>query len=87
MITKEPATLAQCDQEWIAVRRGVIVRDGYATRAGEVGVDLAGAPFTIELKSLTTNEWSRLMLPGETTVFATAADRDAVLKRLQGEKP
>ena len=87
MNAKQPATLAQCDKEWIDVRREVIVRDGYATRAGEVGVDLAGAPYTIELKSLTTNEWGRLMLSGETTVFATAADRDAVLKQLQGEKP
>lgn len=82
-----PINADSCDAEWIETRRAIIARDGYAARAGEVGVDLAGTPYTIELKSLTTNEWGRLTLPGGGTVFATAADRDAVLVRLQRSQP
>jgi len=56
------------------------VRDGYATRAG---LDL-----TIEVKSLTTNEWLPLTLPGDSIRFVSSTDRDAVLAQLQGaERP
>lgn len=82
VIAKAPATREQCSEEWIAVRREIILRVGYAVRAGEGGVDLAGAPYTIEVKSLTTNEWWRLMLPNDGTEFAHAAERDAVLQLL-----
>lgn len=72
-------TLAEISAEWLAARREVIVRDGYALRAGAAG--------SIEIKSLTTNEWLRLALPGDTgavvSTFATVADRDAVLRQLQ----
>ncbi len=85
MKTPDPITVEQITPEWIALRREVIVRDGYAVRAGEVGVDLSGEPFTIELKSLTTNQWGAIVLPGGAIAFTTAADRDAVLRKLQGE--
>lgn len=82
-----PVTAERCDAEWIETRREVIARDGYASRAGEVGVDLAGTPYTIEIKSLTTNEWGRLTLPGGSTEFTSATERDAVLTRLQRSQP
>ena len=75
-----PAALITRDQlpeGWIAERREVIAREGYALRAG------AGA--CIEIKSLITNEWLRLALLDKATAFASEADRDAVLAQLQGE--
>lgn len=84
--TPEPEEFA----EWIASRREIIARDGYAVRAG------AGARgHTIEIKSLTphdllaaddplrTNVWCVLALPDGAREFAHACDRDAVLGRLQ----
>lgn len=88
MIPIAPVTLAQLPEDWIAERREVVVREGYALRAG------AGA--TIEIKSLTLtvqlavddplkrNQWLRLALPDNAPAFATDADRDAVLTALQG---
>lgn len=76
--------------EWIASRREIIARDGYALRAG------AGARgHTIEIKSLTpheqlaaedplrTNVWCVLALPDGAREFAQRSERDAVLGRLQ----
>ena len=77
MITAAPITRAQLPEGWIAERREVIAREGYALRAG------AGA--CIEIKSLTSNEWLRLALLDKTTAFTTEADRDAVLAQLTGE--
>lgn len=71
-----PITIAEITPEWVALRREIIVRDGYAARAGE--------SFSIELKSLTTNEWFVLTLTGGARSFTTAADRDVVLSQLQG---
>lgn len=79
-----PITIELITPEWIELRREIIAREGHAVRAGEVGVGQAG-PYTIELKSLRTNEWGRIMLPGGATAFTSAADRDAVLRQLQGE--
>lgn len=47
MITAAPITRAQLPEGWIAERREVIAREGYALRAG--------AAACIEIKSLTTN--------------------------------
>lgn len=81
-----PITAADCDAEWIATRREIIARSGYAVRARGVG--------SIEIKSLTpvehlashdrlrVNQWLPLMLPNEASCFATAAERDAVLQQL-----
>lgn len=83
----QPVTAADCDAEWIALRRDIIAHEGRAVRAGE-------AP-TIEIKTiaqvehlaahdpLRANAWCVLALPNEATCFATAADRDAVLQQLQ----
>lgn len=75
MIAPNAIAAAQLPEGWIAERRELIVRDGYATRAGENAC-------TIEIKSLTTNEWLLLMLPGGALSFTTAEDRDAVLRQL-----
>ena len=74
---KPPATHADVPTEWTDMVRAMIVRDGIAFRPG------GGAGPTIELKSLTTNQWLPLMLPGGGTVFATHEDRNHVLGRLQ----
>jgi len=83
MKTPAPITIAEITSEWTELRREVIRREGYALRAGQFGTDLAGEPFSIELKSLTTNDWGAIVLPGGALAFTTAADRDAVLKQLQ----
>lgn len=74
---------------WIASRRAIIARDGYAIRAG-----VGPRGFTIEVKSLTpseqlaavdplrTNVWCIMGLPEGASEFHRAADRDAVLNRL-----
>jgi hypothetical protein len=72
-----PVTLAEITPEWIAERREIIVRDGFATRG-------RAETRTIEVKSLTLDIWFRLTLPNGGYEFATAADRDAVLKQIQG---
>ena len=80
MITTAVITRAGLPSDWVALRREIIVRDGYAVRAG--------APaWTIEIKSLHTNEWCTLLL-NEAGVreFASAADRDQVLRELVGEQ-
>ena len=78
MITVAPITRAQLPEGWIAERREVVQRDGYALRAGE------GA--SIEIKSLTTNEWLLLALPDKAPGFATEAERDGVIGELQNIK-
>lgn len=67
------ASLADITPEWIAERREIIHRDGYAVRAGRG---------TIEVKSLHTNEWLVLQLPHNARCFADDADRAAVLTQL-----
>lgn len=72
-----PITLDQITPEWVAERRAIIERDGHATRAGK------GA--RIEIKSLTTNQWYWLVLPGGASAFTTETARDAVLEQLTGK--
>jgi len=79
---KPPVSATDFPEDWVAIRREVIVRDGFALRAGLHGVDLAGEPFTIEIKSLTDNRWQWLALPGNGVRFATRELRDDILKQL-----
>lgn len=72
-----PVTPDQISAEWLAERREIVARDGYALRAGEHRA-------TIEVKSLVTNEWCLLTLPGGALEFASPLTRDAVLLELQG---
>ena len=75
---KPAMTAAQIPDEWIDTRHAIIVRDGHATRPGPL--------HTIEVKSLRNDLWSPLRLPSDGYSFATAADRDAILKLLQEGK-
>lgn len=77
MTTVDAIARDQLPEGWIEARREVIQREGYALRAGD------GA--TIEIKSLTTNEWLRLALLDKATAFTTEAERDVVLELLTGE--
>ena len=81
MKAPDPITHDIVPPEWIAERREIITRDRYAVRGGLVGVDLAGQPFKIEVQAR-SGEWLLLTLPGGSTTFTTAADRDAVLRDL-----
>jgi hypothetical protein len=68
-------TFADLPPEWIEERREIVARDGYALRAG--------ATFTIEVKSLTTNRWLLLPLPGKACGFTDAAQLALALAALQ----
>lgn len=76
MNEKPPITAASVPDEWISDVREILVRDGQAIRAGD-------GP-SIEAKSLRTNKWGRLMLPGSGTTFTDVAERDVVLAKLDG---
>jgi hypothetical protein len=78
MIAFIPVTFAELAPEWFAERREIVQRDGYALR----GAPCAGG-HTIEVKSLTTNEWQPLGWHAGALCFATAAERDAALGKLQ----
>ena len=77
--------------DWLASRRDVIARDGYALRAGH---GRRGA--TIEVKSLTPHEllaaddplrvnvWCVMALPEGAREFAREEERDEVLQLLIG---
>jgi hypothetical protein len=66
--------LDEVPADWPGTVREIAVRTGQAVRAG--------ANNTIEVKSLTTNRWCILQLPGGGGAFVTAADRDAVLAKI-----
>lgn len=72
---KPPLTASDVPPAWIALVREIIVREGRAVRGP------ADRP-VIEVKGLHDNSWRSLMLYSSATVFATTADRDAVLKQL-----
>lgn len=72
---KTPVAASAIAHEWIALRREIIFREGYATRAGAIN--------TIEFKARRRDEWLPLLLPGDVTRFETAQGRDSVLAQLQ----
>ena len=75
--TPKPATSADCDDAWIAQRRAIMFRDGHAVRGG-------AGPW-IEVQTINEpKQWCTLTLPGGALVFASVADRDAVLSKLWG---
>lgn len=72
---KPLVTAEQCDAGWIALRGGIVQREGYVLRA---------AGHRIEIKMLDGSErWLALALPGGGINFATIAERDAVLAALR----
>jgi hypothetical protein len=54
--------------------REIVQRDGQPVRAGACN--------SIEVKSLTTNQWLLLQLPNGAKHFATPEARDAILGRI-----
>lgn len=75
MIPVSPIRHAELPDGWIDDRRTVIRREGFAIRPH------AALP-RIEIKSLRTNEWLAVGLPGNAPGFASAQDRDLVLAAL-----
>lgn len=78
-------TLDLVSPEWLAERREVIVREGFALRAAPIAA-------RIEIKTQRAepatppNTWVALTLPGGSLDFLKLADRDAVLRQLTGEQ-
>ncbi len=65
-------------EEWSDMVREIVRRDGNAVRG-------SGAEPIIEIKSLTTNHWHPLGLPGGGTTFVTYDDRNVILHRIQAK--
>ena len=76
-MSQEPITAADVPPEWIDDVRTIAQRDGHAVRAG--------AESTIEVQSINTGLFGRLMLPGSGHHFTTDAERDVVLRQIHGE--
>lgn len=75
--TPSPIPLAKVSAKWLATKRKCVVDFGYALRAD--------AGTGIEFKShREDNAWLPLPLPRGATCFESAADRDAILAKLQG---
>lgn len=83
-----PMLAADFKAVWIADVRALLQREGMAARAGDYLAPKAGelvgehAIWVIEVQSTNTGVWHPLNLPANTTLFASAADRDAVLAQL-----
>lgn len=74
---KPPTTAEEIPTEWIDAIREIVQRDGSPIRG-------SGAAPVIEVKSLRTNQWHSLMLPGGGTMFTNYDERNLVLRRIQG---
>ncbi len=72
-----PVAADSIPQEWTEMVRGIVARDGHAVRG-------SGITPVIEIKSLTTNRWQPLGLPGGGTAFVDYDQRNAILRRIQG---
>ncbi len=68
------AQLSDIPADWPATVREIVQRDGQPVRAG--------AGNSIQVKSLTTNQWLCLQLPNGAKHFATAEARDAILGQI-----
>lgn len=68
------AQLTDIPADWPATVREIARREGQPVRAG--------AANSIEVKSLTDNQWRTLLLPNGAKGFATEADRDAILSQI-----
>ncbi len=73
---KPPVKADALPPEWPEIVRKVVVRDGYAVRGN-------GILPIIEIKSLTTNQWFALALPGGGTTFVSFDDRNLILNKIR----
>ena len=94
LLTRMPAIKeADVPDTWIAAAREAYVRlEGVALRGGEFLVSKKDEKpprcvYTIAVQNLNTGEFHAVMLPGDGYTFATAEDRNAVLKQLQEGAP
>lgn len=71
-----PVTAAEIPEEWPEVVREIVLRQGNAVRPNPVKP-------VIEIKSLTTNQWCMLTLPGGGTEFISFEDRNSVMERIR----
>ena len=76
LAAKPPVAAATIPAEWTDIAREIVRRDGYAVRG-------RGDEPTIEVKSLTSNRWCLLGLPGGGTAFASFEDRNLVLNLIR----
>ncbi len=70
-----PVQATDIPPEWPEMVAEIVKRDGNAVRGSGV------AP-VIEIKSLTTNRWHPLGLPGGGTEFANYDDRNSIMRRI-----
>lgn len=70
-----PVTADAISPEWTEMVRGIVARDGHAVRG-------SGVSPIIEIKSLTTNRWQPLGLPGGGTAFVDYDDRNLILNKI-----
>ena len=68
------AQVTDIPADWPATVREIAQRCGQAVRAGACN--------SIEVKSLTTNQWHALQLPNGAKSFATPEARDAILSQI-----
>jgi hypothetical protein len=76
--TTTPATAADATAAWIEQRREIMFRDGLTVRAG------AGLWIECQSSPNRPEEYLPINTPTGGQLYATAADRDAVLRRLWG---
>ena len=77
MITFIPVTVAELPAGWVADRRELVAREGRAVQGG-----VCPQGFTIEIKSLVTNEWKPLGWHHGAICFADQGERDEVIRQL-----
>ncbi len=70
-----PASADDIPEGWADIVREIVRRDGNAVRA-------SGTSPIIEIKSLTTNKWCALGLPGGGTTFVNFDQRNIILRRI-----
>ena len=68
------ANLSDIPADWPALVREIAQREGQPVRAGACN--------SIEVKSLTTNQWHALQLPNGAKAFATTEARDLILSQI-----
>lgn len=73
---KPPVAATDIKEAWTDIVREIVIREGRAVRAA------AHRPI-IEIKSLSTNLWHPLGLPGGGTEFLTYDDRNLIIKKIQ----
>lgn len=72
-----PIEAAGVSDDWARMIATIMRRDGYEIRGS--------AQCGLELKRRDHKEWQSLMLPNNGYTFASDADRDAVVARIQRE--